>query len=253
MKRILVFIAASLLLVSCGMNKMKTEYFVYNESVTLPDNAPEQMKSDTMKISYNIALPVGEKWKDARETIIKGVIAENEYAGDDTLSILTHIEGLKDMYFQEFDSFMEDYAENPNRSFMPPFAYEYVFDGDFAEPCKEKRFVNYKLSCECFTGGQHGMYWETYFTFNPEDGGRVMLSDIVPQEKYSSLRDQIYVKLTDNDGFVPDYISADSELCTENFIVEDSCLTFIYNPYEVAPYSSGLIAISLSWEEVESL
>ena len=253
MRKLIPVLALLLVVVSCGVKDVKTETFSRNLAYTLPEGAPEQMAGDTMKINYNLALPVDEKWAGARESVIKSVIAENTYNNDDTLSIDSHIKSLVDNFYKEFNTFMEEHPTLEGLSFMPPFSYNYSFDGGFMEPCKEHKLITYKVSCETFTGGAHGMYWETYLTFNTEDGMQVKLQDILSEDRLPALRDLIYEKLTENDGFVPDYITPDCELATDNIVFTDTELTFVYNPYDVAPYSSGLIAIPVTWEEIETI
>ena len=40
---------------------------------------------------------------------------------------------------------------------------------------------------------------------------------------------------------------------SENFIVNDDGLTFIYNPYEIAPYDKGRTEIKISFDEAEKI
>jgi len=40
---------------------------------------------------------------------------------------------------------------------------------------------------------------------------------------------------------------------SENFILGSDELTFIYNPYEIAPYSAGKTELTVSYSEVEEL
>ena len=39
----------------------------------------------------------------------------------------------------------------------------------------------------------------------------------------------------------------------ENFYVTDEGITYVYNPYEIAPYAMGCIQISLSWDSIRHL
>jgi hypothetical protein len=39
-------------------------------------------------------------------------------------------------------------------------------------------------------------------------------------------------------------------VATDNFYVNEEGITWTYDPYEIAPYSVGVVQITLSWDEV---
>jgi hypothetical protein len=39
----------------------------------------------------------------------------------------------------------------------------------------------------------------------------------------------------------------------ENFVLGDDEVTFVYNPYEIAPYDQGLITLEIDNDELEKL
>lgn len=254
MRRILLsaaIIIAAAIAVSCTKGEIKCNSFDRDIVKPLPEGAPECALQDSLRIHYSLQLPTGEKWAEARESIIRSVIDEKSYGGDDTLSIDAHINSLIDNYYKEYNETMAGYDEKEMH--FPPFAYNYDFTGGFLEPYQEKNVVTYKVGGNAYTGGAHGMYWETYFTFNMEDGKRVAVSFFVPEEKIDALRDLLYGKLSDTEGFFPDFVTEETELATENFFVNQDGMTFVYNPYEVGPYSSGIIMANVAWSEIEAL
>ncbi len=56
-----------------------------------------------------------------------------------------------------------------------------------------------------------------------------------------------------------DYLKNDYQLLneefdvTENFYLSDKGITFIYDPFEIAAYSYGEIAITLGWDQLRPL
>jgi hypothetical protein len=40
---------------------------------------------------------------------------------------------------------------------------------------------------------------------------------------------------------------------SENFILGKETITFIYNPYEIAPYEKGSIELTLSYSELDDI
>ena len=40
---------------------------------------------------------------------------------------------------------------------------------------------------------------------------------------------------------------------TENFIIGEETLTFIYNPYEIAPYNMGMTELIIPYSDIEKI
>ena len=40
---------------------------------------------------------------------------------------------------------------------------------------------------------------------------------------------------------------------SENFILGEEAITFIYNPYEIAPYEKGSIELTLAYSELDDI
>ena len=40
---------------------------------------------------------------------------------------------------------------------------------------------------------------------------------------------------------------------SENFILNDETITFVYNPYEIAPYALGSIELIITYSEVSQI
>jgi hypothetical protein len=40
---------------------------------------------------------------------------------------------------------------------------------------------------------------------------------------------------------------------SENFILNDETITFVYNPYEIAPYAVGSIELIITYSEVSKI
>ena len=39
----------------------------------------------------------------------------------------------------------------------------------------------------------------------------------------------------------------------ENFSIDEESITFVYNPYEIAPYDKGMIELTLDYDELKEI
>jgi len=110
-----------------------------------------------------------------------------------------------------------------------------------------------------FTGGAHGMETQEFFTVDLHKGSRIRLKDIFKngyeQKLAAMLTDKLHrmtsipanARLTDN-GYFTDVIQP-----TENFYINPNGMGFVYNQYEIAPYSFGSTEIFLTHSELAAI
>jgi hypothetical protein len=121
-------------------------------------------------------------------------------------------------------------------------------------------YISYIMTQEEYYGGAHPTTFTTIANFDSKTGAEINLSDIF-KEGYEEI---LYTKLIDklledNDA------STIEELCqkgytldidffiTNNFILGQDSITFLYNRYEIAPYAMGDILISLDYKTLKEI
>lgn len=120
-----------------------------------------------------------------------------------------------------------------------------------------EKFVELDLSSWSFTGGAHGNGYTSYSLIDRTNGKELTLSDFINDiptftelaEKYFRAQNEIGedVNLTDA-GF---WFTDGKFSCNENFYFANGNMNFLYNNYEIAPYSAGSISISIPIKEVK--
>lgn len=115
-------------------------------------------------------------------------------------------------------------------------------------------FSNYQ-----FSGGAHGMYGETYLVIDIKKSEKITLSSIFDKNALVSLEKRILKKAyaytnsqnassLQDAGYLVDKIEA-----TENFSLTALGITFVYQPYEIAPYAAGMPTFSFTWDELKDI
>lgn len=121
--------------------------------------------------------------------------------------------------------------------------------------------LSYQVRTFSYTGGAHGNTKTYNGVFDLRNMNQLILSnifdDLSMQDLNNMLRQQL-VKDYDCESleqlaekslfFDPSVIEA-----TENFYVTDSCINWLFDPYDIAPFSTGEVVISLPWDEVYPL
>ncbi len=152
-------------------------------------------------------------------------------------------------YFKNFvtsaiSQFKDDtsWAAGDGANIAPAEASSLSLDIKYTEQ-KSARADNFIFSVTTYTGGAHGLQATQTFAFSPT-GQQIMLpalfkngvtglKTIAPyvQEELAKSPDADPQAI--KDGTVP------TEANFQNFIITDDGLTFIFDPYQVAPYSAG--------------
>lgn len=117
-----------------------------------------------------------------------------------------------------------------------------------------KSVLTYEANVHEFTGGAHGNYAINYLNLDLVNKTKIELhqlfSDGYELDLTDIIKNQIKIdnKAEDlNDaGFWEDNI-----IPTENFKLDDKAITFLYNTYEIAPYSMGDQAVTVSYEKIK--
>lgn len=168
------------------------------------------------------------------------------------------------LYVQKY---IEDYQEE-----MQGYIDELKKKGEPFDPENEE-WMNYTLSlstntlfdshsiwsygCQTYTytGGAHGMSGTVYQSIDTETVHAILLSDIFAEKETALLTALLKRELMKKEGvgteegltekgFWPENLSP-----TENFYVDQKGITWLYNPYEIAPYALGTIRITLSYDQ----
>ncbi|NLZ19084.1 MAG: DUF3298 domain-containing protein [Bacteroidales bacterium] len=133
--------------------------------------------------------------------------------------------------------------------------YKWTFsrEGEFTGACKARKLQTYQGSYSDYTGGAHGIYGLGCDVFDLGTGEKILEEDLFIDDYYSPLCD---ILAEAADASVPE---EDREMLfgtpepNGNFAVSEEGITWVYNPYEIAAYASGIIEVPVSWEALKPL
>jgi hypothetical protein len=115
------------------------------------------------------------------------------------------------------------------------------------------------LDREYYTGGAHGMTERNYYLFDLDNGNRLFLADILEEDALPALKKlaegelrsamniPARVPLTEKDFF------SDTLDILYDFYISSKGIGIQWDPYEIAPYSTGAMEILIPTQLIEGL
>lgn len=164
-------------------------------------------------------------------------------------------DSLKTEYIKELKEFYDPANEYPET-----FAYEYIQSGLISEDAPEGIIV-YTNKVEMYTGGAHGGAMINYINF-VEATGELITCEMLFGDKVEAVKKLIKEQIIkDNDCKTQAELEekrsifalGDVFINDNNFRIDKDGILFIYNPYDIAPWSEGFISAKLSYEQLKGL
>lgn len=239
---------------SIDSNDIEITQFEYHETFKLSENAIE---SPTLKIDMSLSLVNIDDTTAGGN--INQVIAYTLFESHSS-SIEKACEEFVAQRKSEYMELLPEYINSKNNDMPAVWFYNYY--NATSEVIKgEKGYINYIITWEEFTGGAHPNSYYTVLNFNPKSGEEVVLSDIFKDEYEEPLTEILVnnlakqLEVTDIEGIKEKgYLYQDTEMfISNNFILDNEKIVFIYNRYEIAPYALGDIMIEVAYNELKDL
>lgn len=126
--------------------------------------------------------------------------------------------------------------------------------------CDNPRCLVYRVDKHEYRGGAHGMYSIHYLNFDATDGRRLALNDVFRPDTEAALTERLLQRLMEKSGCrtldeleEQGFLMGTDLFVTPNFRLGPDSIYFLYNVYEIAPYSAGAIELALARTAVADL
>ena len=129
----------------------------------------------------------------------------------------------------------------------------------------EIKYNKYGLVCtsiyfENYTGGAHGSHSLTHHIFSMETAKRLTEEDIFVEDYQEPLSKIIVSHLVKENKAASakeledmGFFSVDEIFPNDNFLIDDTGITYTFNEYEIAPYSAGRINVHIPFDELDTI
>ena len=176
----------------------------------------------------------------------------------DVRGAMTHfIDSVIDVFKQENKEQIQ-YAKE--EGFEPrDIDYEYVINTE-VHYGNHRDIIGHFINMYQYTGGAHGGTFITCRNYRLEDGSVITLDDyfkpgyeevLIPILEKKLLE---YAECSSRDELDEHgYFSNEPMFVSENFEIRQDTIDFIYNQYDIAPYSTGITVLSVPEDEIRNI
>ena len=255
MKYFFLFTIVFFLLMGCGSTDESTKFEVATADKTV--NLAAHEGAPTCNVHLEISYATEENGHKAE--IINNIIEKR-------------LLNLQDMPIQQAaDSFATLYTANYQNNLLPLYNqdqgnenktawYNYHYIIKTSTEQGHNGATVYHVYLDYYEGGAHGNSQHLTMNFEQSTGRQLMLSDIfVPgyERQLSAILQKAlceYIGVGSiielkNQGF----LHSMNMFPSENFIIGEEAITFIYNPYEIAPYEKGSIDLTIAYSNLNNI
>lgn len=268
MKKYKLFIAASLVLVgvcitSCIKKSVdiKFDKLESKERVYLFPVNDTTIPFSNVDIEFNYPKKFKNKEDLARlQQIFNGTFFNNE--SYDSLSPKEALAKYLEDYTEEYRELGEQYKEDLENleGDNKPSWYWYELQKSNEILFEDENILSYSVQHSDYTGGAHGSLNMLYYTIDLNKLITVTQESIFKPNYYKSLTSIIIEKLMAKYNLdSPEKLMEEgffdiNEIApNNNFWINDLGIHYVYNQYEIAPYSMGPIEVTIPYEDIKSI
>ncbi|PKQ45876.1 DUF3298 and DUF4163 domain-containing protein [Confluentibacter flavum] len=157
------------------------------------------------------------------------------------ITIKTIEEGI-DTFNDEYNRFKADFPESSQ-------PWEAQIDGEIM--CQSTELISISLTSYVNTGGAHGNLTISFLNFDAKTGMPIKSSDLFKNmEDFNALANRYFENTIEDKDILFD---PQSFKLPDNIGLNDEGAVLLYNSYEIAPYSEGIIEFTIPFEKINSL
>lgn len=198
-------------------------------------------------------VPQGSNLSKIKELLKKYQSIQDSESTSASQSARQVVESNKKSFFKEYLEVNKDQDED----YL--YAANWVNESDAKVIFNDNYFATLSFSNYMYMGGAHGMFGETFLIIDTKTGKEIKLNDIFDKQALVTLEKRMIKKAysytgsenatsLQGAGYLVDKIEV-----TDNFSLTAKGITFVYQPYEIAPYAAGMPAFLFTWEELKGL
>ena len=205
---------------------------------------------------------------------LEQAIADNNHCGElineAVIAKLLNIQGESNVK-KAAERFADDYTEAYMRNLLPLYNedrsdttkrswYEYHYIIEATAGKGTENTIVYDATIDYYEGGAHSINQQIVMNFDSKTGQQLTLADIFATGYEKPLKTILLKALKNKTGCTSmkelhnqGYLYSMDMFPTENFILGNETITFIYNPYEIAPYELGSTELTIPYVDIDKI
>ncbi|MBR1687657.1 MAG: DUF3298 domain-containing protein [Prevotella sp.] len=254
---LLMAAAATMLLTACSKGvREQIDFEVVTKDVKQP--LTEEKGAPECQLHFQILQAAGNKSEQAKA--INRHIVKKIFDFDGDIAINAAVDSFANRYVGDYLRTLRPlYREERGDEKRHPW-YEYRYSVTTEVQDGREGVAVYLITLDCFEGGAHGINQLLTLNFDVKTGKLLTLRDVFVKGYETPLNELLlealekHVGVTDLKGLREnDYLYSMDIFASEHFILGEDGITFVYNPYEIAPYAKGKTELTLSYDALKDL
>ena len=249
---------ACVLLVGCERNALQTTS-LSSEQVCYLTDAQEDSLTVSIHIEYPTAIGKTDALNNIQRDLKHRLFGEAYIEMEPQQALDAYVAMLKTEYKINNLPLKEDW-EKDNRDFeyAPICCEEQVLTGSVMG--EVKGILSYCVERYVYTGGAHGSNFRQFVNYNLQTGEQIDEEQLFAenyQEQLTQLLLQYMVEQNDEIALIQDLQEAgynvDDIHPNDNFYLAEEGITYVFNPYDIAPYALGETEILIPWSALQNI
>ena len=248
-------LTTSALLISCKNQEITYSQFSKEENLPLVEGS----EMPEMHLRVDLLAPAGTTVLEnvIKDSIISWTLGKS-YTGMGIDSSISRFSADCRKAYREtnLDLYRELSAKDSSYSERGTFNHERIIESSILY--EDDNYLSIIANDYSYQGGAHGSTYILYRTLNKKNNKTITTSDIFRSEE--GLDRLIKTAIAKSAGLAdPDLLDrdgtyfAESIRTSENFILAENGIRWMYNQYEIRPYAYGTTEVFLSYDELSTL
>ena len=249
---------ACLLLVGCERNALQTTS-LSSEQVCYLTDAQEDSLTVSIHIEYPTAIGKTNALNNIQRDLKHRLFGEAYIDMEPQQALDAYVAMLKTEYKINNLPLKEDWEkDNRDYEYAPICCEEQVLTGSVMG--EVKGILSYCVERYVYTGGAHGSNFRQFVNYNLQTGEQIDEEQLFAenyQEPLTQLLLQYMVEQNDEIALIQDLQEAgynvDDIHPNDNFYLAEEGITYVFNPYDIAPYALGETEILIPWSALQNI
>ena len=249
---------ACVLLVGCKHNALQTTS-LSSEQVCYLTDAQEDSLTVSIHIEYPTAIGKTDALNNIQRDLKHRLFGEAYIDMEPQQALDAYVAMLKTEYKINNLPLKEDWEkDNRDYEYAPICCEEQVLTGSVMG--EVKGILSYCVERYVYTGGAHGSNFRQFVNYNLQTGEQIDEEQLFAenyQEPLTQLLLQYMVEQNDEIALIQDLQEAgynvDDIHPNDNFYLAEEGITYVFNPYDIAPYALGETEILIPWSALQNI
>ena len=257
-RRLLTIVAAAAIATLSNCSSDKDEKLAF-ETVSTEKTVSISGENGAPKCSVHLTLAAAAESQGERAKAVNGLLAR-ELLDQEATSLKAAADSFANAYTESYRRniaplYRDDRNDANKRSW---YEYHYNLTGKAAQG--RQGVTVYTAELDYYEGGAHGISQRLLMNFDNKTGRLLTLADVFTpgyQQRLNGLLEEKLIEKTGakdiNELREKGYLYQTEMYASENFALGEDEITFVYNPYEIAPYEQGLTELTIDYGECKEI